>query len=754
MRREHFFIATMVCAATGALLTSQGRTADSASTQLPASSAGEYVEREIAGSPEGNFIVPLPSASGLTVAQLKGKKLFVQRCSVCHLPGLPTYNSYGGLLNRSLLVARGDEAVTKTINNGTRRMPGWKYALTEEEVDAIVAYLKTVEYSTTATDAAQPPAAKSVPASSVYGTGDLASGLFTGVTRLATGATLDGVAVTARMEGSPITTTVYSDAQGRFVFPALPRGQYEVWAQAVGYDAARANLTLDISHPIAQVLTLKVTADPTRQLSTAEWLASLPDATLADRRMKHIFDNTCNSCHQANFVLQNRFDAAGWRAIVERMAITDTYASEKGRRDRIIDHYADELVAYLARVRGPESSVVPKLLPRPHDEAARVVITEYNVAPAESPNTLVDQDGSDWSERVPSAGNGARGVHDIAIDFQGNAWVTDGEANRHRTFFKVDAKTGMVTNFRVAAPNGFARGSHGIDVDQHGIIWINLFPGPGTSGRGPGSLCRVDPATGQFELFDPAPGRGNVGMTVEVDGKGKVWAVSPSGATAFDPATKVFTPFKSTTPGVGGYGVAGDRQGNGWWVTPGKDVVGFGDYETGTIAELPIAPRGDMLELATAEDRAFFEQVGSNTGTAILPSQGPRRMSAGPDAVWWANFWGHSIGKADLKTHAVTLYPSPIIDAHTYDVALDRRGRVWVALMTDDRVARFDPASQRWTVFQLPSLGFEMRHIAVDNHRAALDVWVPSYRTSKVARLQFRTEAQLVNILKNAPPLR
>ena len=237
-------------------------------------------------------------------------------------------------------------------------------------------------------------------------------------------------------------------------------------------------------------------------------------------------------------------------------------------------------------------------------------------------------------------------------------------------------------------------------------------------------------------------------MTVEVDGKGKVWAVSSSGATAFDPVTREFRVFKSPTPGVGGYGVTGDPLGNGWWVTPGKDVVGVGDYETGKIVELPLAPRRDMLDLATPEDRAFFEQVGSNAGTATLPAQGPRRMSAGTDAVWWANFWGHSIAKADLKTHEVTSYPSPIPDAHPYDVALDKLGNVWVALMTDDRIARFDPRSGQWTVFALPSLGFELRHVAVDNHVQVPEVWAPSYRTGKVARLQFRTEAQLRDALR------
>jgi hypothetical protein len=46
-------------------------------------------------------------------------------------------------------------------------------------------------------------------------------------------------------------------------------------------------------------------------------------------------------------------------------------------------------------------------------------------------------------------------------------------------------------------------------------------------------------------------------------------------------------------------------------------------------------------------------------------------------------------------------------------------------------------------VFRLPSLGFELRHIAIDNHAERPNVWVASYRTGKVARLQFRTDEEV-----------
>ncbi len=90
-------------------------------------------------------IVPLPSIKLLTPAQAKGKKLFVQRCSVCHLPALPSYTAYGPLLDKNLVEYRGDEAERAQILQGSARMPGFQYTLSPKEIDQIVDYLKTLE---------------------------------------------------------------------------------------------------------------------------------------------------------------------------------------------------------------------------------------------------------------------------------------------------------------------------------------------------------------------------------------------------------------------------------------------------------------------------------------------------------------------------------------------------------------------------------------------------------------------------------
>jgi mono/diheme cytochrome c family protein len=83
------------------------------------------------------------SADPLTPQQRLGRQLLAQSCAVCHLPAGPGAKTYGLSLNKSTL-PDDDDAIRQTILEGNTRMPGFKYFLQPTQVDAIVAYLRTV----------------------------------------------------------------------------------------------------------------------------------------------------------------------------------------------------------------------------------------------------------------------------------------------------------------------------------------------------------------------------------------------------------------------------------------------------------------------------------------------------------------------------------------------------------------------------------------------------------------------------------
>jgi mono/diheme cytochrome c family protein len=82
-------------------------------------------------------------AQTLDDRQLLGMRLFNQSCRVCHTKPQLTSPLYGPELSQNS--AGGQEAVMReVISNGTPRMPGFKYHFEPAQIEAIVAYLRTI----------------------------------------------------------------------------------------------------------------------------------------------------------------------------------------------------------------------------------------------------------------------------------------------------------------------------------------------------------------------------------------------------------------------------------------------------------------------------------------------------------------------------------------------------------------------------------------------------------------------------------
>jgi mono/diheme cytochrome c family protein len=116
------------------------------SLTLPAEVNNQSAEKGESTPPPTN-IIPLPPSKSLSAAQLAGKKLFVKECSICHLPRGDSMSTNGPLLDGKLVALLGESTVREQIMRGTARMPGWQYTLEPEEIDKIIGYLKTLDFS-------------------------------------------------------------------------------------------------------------------------------------------------------------------------------------------------------------------------------------------------------------------------------------------------------------------------------------------------------------------------------------------------------------------------------------------------------------------------------------------------------------------------------------------------------------------------------------------------------------------------------
>src|SRR6185436_14181716 len=321
-------------------------------------------------------------------------------------------------------------------------------------------------------------------ASLVLATGaHAADQLLSGAVASQSGQKLEGVTVSARLAGSTIATSVYTDTAGNYYFPLLKPGKYNVWAQALGFETAKS--AVDLAASRRHNLVLKPMTDPerrVRQLPGELMVAALPEGTPEDAQIKKIFMNNCTACHSTSYVLQFRFDEDGWNKIIDLMkmiANNGAYPGPTAKPNEIIDRNQKALAAYLARARGPgESSMKFTQRPRPTGEAARVVWTLYDLPlnPDAGIGTRYNpNDSTDWS--LGTTSKIGQLPHDGGMGLDGHLYYTVNNPNKYVSIGKVDMKTSEVKYLKVNNTQGNAATAHGLTRDADSNFWFDINPG-------------------------------------------------------------------------------------------------------------------------------------------------------------------------------------------------------------------------------------------------------------------------------------
>ena len=144
--------------------------------------------------------------------------------------------------------------------------------------------------------------------------------LLAGTITSPTGQKMEGVLVTAQKAASTIQTSVYTDQNGEYYFPAMEDGNYAVWAQTLGFETAKGNVALTaIRHQDFKLAAITDPEQRIRQMPPEMLAAALPGETEADANIKRIFHNQCTGCHTPGYLLQFKFDEAGWNKVINLM---------------------------------------------------------------------------------------------------------------------------------------------------------------------------------------------------------------------------------------------------------------------------------------------------------------------------------------------------------------------------------------------------------------------------------------------------
>src|ERR1700736_2191889 len=127
---------------------------------------------------------------------------------------------------------------------------------------------------------------------------------------------MEGVLISAHAPGENVPITVVSDANGRYSFPAgrLKAAKYSLAVRAVGYEIAQ-DTTVEVGAKSGDVnIKLVTTKDLASQLTSAEWLESVPGTKDQKRALFR-----CDACHSMGPILRSKHDSTSWLPTLARM---------------------------------------------------------------------------------------------------------------------------------------------------------------------------------------------------------------------------------------------------------------------------------------------------------------------------------------------------------------------------------------------------------------------------------------------------
>ncbi len=509
---------------------------------------------------------------------------------------------------------------------------------------------------------------------------------------------LEGVLVSAKKSGSTLTTTVVSDKDGRYSFPAarLEPGRYSLRIRATGYDLDGPDQVLVAPDKTATAdLALRKSEDIASQLTNAEWLASMPGTDAQKGQLLN-----CVGCHTLDRPLRSKYSADDFLTMV--LPRMQGYVNQSipahpqlRRAERLMEERGDQRVQvyrgaaeYLASVNlsaQPKWNFEFKTLPRPTGAATRVIYTEYDL-----PRETVEP-------------------HDVIVDRSGLVWYSSfGEQNLGR----LDPRTGKVTEFPIREHKpGFPTGLLGLRSDQEGNLWFgNMYQA---------TIAKFDPKSETFKFW-PLEGEGNFDaaqinmVSPQSSGvDGKVWAQNNgfAGVHRLDIASgkiETFEPFKGVPGPHNVYDVVPDSGNNVYFTDFRQRHIGRIDAKTGAVK---------LYEVPTA-------------------NSAPRRGSMdAQDRLWFGEYRGDRIGMFDTKTEQFREWQVAPKWSAPYDVTTDKNGEAWTGSMLSDQVTRLNPTTGAAINYLLPR-STNIRRVFVDNSTTPVTFWVGNNHGASIIKVE------------------
>jgi virginiamycin B lyase len=294
--------------------------------------------------------------------------------------------------------------------------------------------------------------------------------------------------------------------------------------------------------------------------------------------------------------------------------------------------------------------------------SVRMTFHEYAVPRGSHPHDVAPAaDGGIWYTAQAAGelgwldpGSGAIGTtplgpgsapHGVILGPDGAPWVTDSGLN---AIVRVDPRTFEPTVYPLPEDRAGAN-LNTATFDGEGILWFT-----GQSGV----YGRLDPASGDIEVFDAPRGRGPYGITATP--AGDVWYASLAGShiARIDGPTGRAEVVEPPTPDQGARRVWSDSHGRLWVAEWEAGQLGRYDPTTDDWREWQLPGDGAMAYAVYVDDR---------------------------DIVWLTDFGANAIGRFDPTTETFSSFLLPTERAEIRQLH-GRPGEVWGAESSADKI--------------------------------------------------------------------
>ena len=508
--------------------------------------------------------------------------------------------------------------------------------------------------------------------------------------------------------------SVFSDDQGRYLTPDLAwNSDYSVRARRVGWeDSVIDNIAFKkggnhISFDLKRIVSLN---QMSLQLPGNYWMQLVLER-IDDKTELYEFKQQCTYCHQqGTSTTRSQRSREEWQEVIQKM----------GRYSAIITHSLKEKLPDILMEAYDPKNALPKLaayesphgpLPLPSLEARKAVIEEWNLGGSTSGQhdmIVYHADGSIWS-----VDGSMDTLHKISFDKN-----PDGIRVAYKIPHDGLELGGVYHQMRKAAPRPTKTyvQPHSLQTAPDGRIWLTLAAG--------NRLAGFDPKTEKWEMVDLEQGINP--HTLRFDKKGRLWytITATIHVGMFNPVTKEQKFVRLPSPDLGTELILR--------MTPFliSHAHWFNLAERGANSDGVSMPMPYGIDISPIDGSVWYSQLNfRHIGridpetlevTSIeTPFDTPRRLRFDSKGGLWIP--SYSEGTINLYDPNKNTFKSwvipvePIGTATPYALAIDKsKDHVWINGTQSDTMIRFEPETEQFTIYPLPTQVTFTREIEFD----------------------------------------